>query len=65
VKITTAAEVCVGCGQCALAVPAVFDQDERFGTVLLLDARPPEELHGPVRAAAVNCPVQAISVGEN
>ena len=52
---------CIGSGQCALAVPEVFDQDARSGTVVLLDARPPEELHDAVREAAERCPVEAIS----
>lgn len=53
---------CVGSGQCALAVPEVFDQDEEDGIVRLLDETPPADLHGAVREAAHRCPVQAISV---
>ncbi|MBD0689730.1 ferredoxin [Streptomyces sp. CBMA123] len=53
--------VCVGSGQCALATPEVFDQDDADGTVVLLDARPAPALHDAVRDAVRNCPVQAIS----
>ncbi|MEW2620506.1 ferredoxin [Streptomyces sp. NPDC048106] len=55
--------VCVGSGQCALAVPEVFDQDDEDGTVVLLDDRPQPELHDAVREAAALCPVQAILAG--
>ena len=53
---------CVASGQCVLAAGAVFDQDEEDGTVFLLDANPPPELHDAVFRAAALCPAQAISV---
>lgn len=52
---------CVGSGQCALTVPEVFDQDDHSGTVVLLDDRPPADLHDEVREATSRCPVQAIT----
>jgi ferredoxin len=52
---------CVASGQCVLAAGAVFDQHEEDGTVLLLDASPPPELHDAVRRAAALCPAWAIS----
>jgi ferredoxin len=55
---------CVASGQCVLRVAAVFDQQED-GTVLLLDANPPPELHDEVRRAEALCPAQAISVVES
>ncbi|WP_329200207.1 MULTISPECIES: ferredoxin [unclassified Streptomyces] len=58
--ITIEHDACVGSGQCALAVPEVFDQDDEDGTVLLLDERPPHDLHEAVHEAAGLCPVQAI-----
>ncbi|WP_327279927.1 MULTISPECIES: ferredoxin [unclassified Streptomyces] len=59
-RLTIEPGACVGSGQCALAVPEVFDQDEEDGTVLLLDDRPTPDLHEAVREAAALCPVEAI-----
>jgi ferredoxin len=56
---------CVASGQCVLAAGAVFDQREEDGTVLLLNASPPPELHDAVRRAAALCPAYAISVRSN
>ncbi|MGW7169491.1 ferredoxin [Streptomyces sp. NPDC054884] len=61
--ITVAPRVCIGSGRCALAVPDVFDQDERDGSVVLLDPRPSSALLSAVEAAA-DCPVAAISLRE-
>ncbi|MCL7457408.1 ferredoxin [Micromonospora echinofusca] len=60
-RIQVDSDSCVGSGQCALALPEVFDQDDADGTVVLLDDRPPAELHDAVREAASRCPVQAIT----
>jgi ferredoxin len=54
--------ICVSSGQCAFAVPDVFDQDDDNGRVVLLDADPPQELHHAVAEAAHRCPVRAISL---
>jgi ferredoxin len=64
-RVTTRTDVCVGCGQCALAVPEVFDQQEDDGTVVLLETRPPAALHRRVRETAISCPVGAISTVES
>ena len=40
--------------------PEVFDQDEKEGLVMLVDAAPPAALAGYVRKAALLCPAQAI-----
>jgi ferredoxin len=61
VRIQVDSDSCVGSGQCALALPEVFDQDDADGRVVLLDDRPPTELHGAVREAASRCPVRAIT----
>jgi ferredoxin len=55
---------CCGSGQCVLLAPEVFDQREDDGTVVLLDAAPPEALHGDVRESAAVCPGAAIRVEE-
>lgn len=51
-------DVCIGAGQCALAAPKVFTQDDDGLSQLLAEAEP-----GPmVGEAARACPVQAITV---
>ena len=57
-------EKCCGAGQCVLLAPAVFDQGENDGIVVLLDPRPAGPLHAAVREAAAVCPTSAISVDE-
>jgi ferredoxin len=54
--------VCVGAGQCALRAPAVFDQSEDDGTVVVLDAQPGTEHEEDVQAAVLLCPSGAIWV---
>lgn len=61
-RVAVDASVCIGSGQCAMTVPEVFDQDEQYGTVVLLLAQPPDQLHDAVREVAERCPVRAISV---
>jgi ferredoxin len=51
---------CCGAGSCVLAAPDVFDQRDEDGIVVLLDARPPAELHQAVQDAAAVCPAAAI-----
>lgn len=55
---------CVAVGNCALIAPAVFDQRDDDGTVVLLDATPPKSEHEPVRAAALRCPAAVIALHE-
>ncbi len=61
-RIVVDEEKCVGGGQCVMAAPAVFDQDDDTGTVLLLDAEPAAEHDDAVRQAARLCPAVAITV---
>lgn len=51
---------CCGSGNCVLAAPEVFDQDEADGLVLLLRPAPPPEAADQVRRAADLCPAGAI-----
>lgn len=60
--ITVDVARCVGAGQCALAAPEVFDQDENEGTVVVLRHRPPAELQGKVTEAADLCPANVIRI---
>ncbi len=57
-------EKCCGAGQCVVAAPAVFDQGEDDGIVLLLNAEPLAELHYAVRQAIRVCPALAITIEE-
>jgi ferredoxin len=55
---------CIGSGQCMLAAPDVFDQDEDGFVVLLNDAPPPERRDDVLQAEAT-CPALAITVEED
>lgn len=56
------AGVCIGAGLCALRVPAVFDQSDDDGTVVVLDHEPGAEYEDAVRQAVELCPSGALSV---
>lgn len=64
-KIEVDQEKCIGSGQCALAVPEVFDQREDDGIVELLDHNPPPRQWEAARRAATVCPAAAITVHED
>ncbi|NED12978.1 ferredoxin [Streptomyces sp. SID9124] len=53
---------CVGAGRCVLAAPAVFDQDEEDGLVLVLAERPPASQSDAVREAVWSCPSGALTL---
>ncbi len=55
---------CCGAGQCVMVAPAVFDQRDEDGIVILLDAEPPPEQFESVRQAIRVCPALAIAVEE-
>lgn len=50
---------CVGGGQCVLAAPDLFDQDDLDGTVILLRQPGPDDEDAAVQAERV-CPARAI-----
>lgn len=54
-------EKCVFFGSCVMQAPDVFDQNDD-GVVVVLNERPPSQLHNPVRRAASLCPAKAIAV---
>ncbi|MEU3337844.1 ferredoxin [Streptomyces sp. NPDC002144] len=56
-------DVCIGAGQCALAAPKVFTQDDD-GLSTLLPGREDGGGDPMVREAARACPVSAITVAE-
>ncbi|MEV6835642.1 ferredoxin [Streptomyces sp. NPDC051133] len=56
-------DVCIGAGQCALAAPGVFTQDDD-GYSTLIPGSAGGEGDPMVREAARACPVHAITVTE-
>ncbi|MET8245156.1 ferredoxin [Streptomyces sp. NPDC005202] len=56
-------DLCIGAGQCALAAPGVFTQDDD-GFSTLLPGREDGVGDPMVREAARACPVGAITVSE-
>ncbi|MFG2647888.1 ferredoxin [Streptomyces sp. NPDC048436] len=56
---------CAGSGLCMAQVPAVFDQSDEDGKVLLNAPEPGPELTAAVRAAAGRCPSGAITLHEH
>ncbi|GAB2755270.1 ferredoxin [Amycolatopsis magusensis] len=63
-KITIDRDRCCGAGQCVLAAPDVFDQDDEEGLVIVLQESPAPEQHQAVREAASVCPTATIEVTE-
>ncbi|MGC5343868.1 ferredoxin [Streptomyces sp. DT24] len=57
-------ERCVAAGSCVITSPAVFDQDEDDGKVVLLIETPDDELRGTVVESVNVCPVAALSIAE-
>ncbi|GAA1914492.1 hypothetical protein GCM10009837_43980 [Streptomyces durmitorensis] len=55
---------CAGSGLCMAQVPAVFDQSDEDGKVLLNAPAPAPELAAAVRLAAARCPSGAITLHE-
>jgi len=63
-KIKIDIDKCVGGGQCVVASPLVFAQNEDDGLVIVLQESPPAELHESVRDAARLCPALVIHLEE-
>nr|WP_145492652.1 MULTISPECIES: ferredoxin [Streptomyces] len=61
-RISIDFDKCCGAGQCVLAAPAVFDQRDEDGVVVLLDGDPPAGQAENVTQAAAVCPAAAIQV---
>ncbi|WP_027761759.1 ferredoxin [Streptomyces sp. AA1529] len=61
-KIGVQRDRCVGGGQCVLAAPTVFDQDEEDGLVLVLDDEVPASDADAVREAVWACPSGALTL---
>ncbi|MCP2032344.1 ferredoxin [Okibacterium sp. HSC-33S16] len=63
-KVIADIEVCVAAGVCAAIAPAVFDQDDEVGKVILLDANPGDDQLDAVRDAVLSCPSAALRLVE-
>ena len=61
-RVVTDTARCVGSGQCVLTEPAVFDQSEDDGTVVVLIAHVEGEQLKSVEEAVDMCPSQALSL---
>lgn len=61
-KVVTDTARCVGAGQCVLTEPAVFDQSDDDGTVVVLVEHVEGERLAAVEEAVDMCPSQAISL---
>jgi ferredoxin len=59
-RVTVDRDGCATSSLCVYNVPEVFDQDERDGRVIVIDADPPDDLYSDVRDAARSCPTQSI-----
>jgi len=60
-RIKADTDLCVGSGQCVLAEPAVFDQDDD-GIVIVLNDSPEAAQQESARRAAALCPARAIAL---
>jgi len=61
-RVVTDTARCVGAGQCVLTEPAVFDQSDDDGTVVLLTEHVEGDQLATVEEAVDMCPSQAISL---
>ncbi len=64
-KVIADTEVCVAAGVCVTLAPAVFDQDDEVGKVILLTPNPGEEDYEAVRDAVLSCPSAALRLQDD
>ena len=62
IKVVIDRSRCVGAGQCVHVAPEVFDQDDKDGLVVLVDATPPDDIAQFASKAVLLCPAQAIRI---
>jgi ferredoxin len=55
---------CAGAGQCVLTDPALFDQSQEDGTVIVVTPRPGAAHQDRARQAVRLCPSGAITIAE-
>jgi ferredoxin len=56
---------CAGAGQCVLTDPALFDQSDEDGTVIVLTERVENGQLAKARVAVRICPNQALSLADD
>ncbi|MET7641796.1 (4Fe-4S)-binding protein [Streptomyces sp. NPDC005438] len=62
-RIQTDTDRCIGAGMCALTAPALFDQSEEDGTVVLLpEGWSQEGADEEARGAVERCPSGALTL---
>jgi ferredoxin len=64
VRIIADTSRCVGSGQCVLTDPAIFDQDDEDGTVVVKVDHPSDGHLDKARQAVHFCPSQALSLDD-
>ena len=64
-RVVTDTARCIGSGQCVLTEPAVFDQSDDDGTVVVLMEHVEGDQLKTVEEAVDMCPSQAISLEED
>ena len=60
-RITVNADLCIGGGQCVLAAPDLFDQDDD-GIVVVLNEFPGHDQEAAAREAVAVCPARVIEL---
>jgi ferredoxin len=63
-KVTVDQDKCASSGNCVMHAPAIFDQRDDDGVVVLLDENPSADQADNARKAAVGCPALAITIEE-
>ena len=61
-RVAADRDVCIGSGNCVFTAPAVFDQDDDEGLVVLLTPEVDPGDAEPVRDAVARCPSGALRV---
>jgi ferredoxin len=64
VEVAADRDVCIGSGNCVLTVPAVFDQDDDEGLVVLLTTDVAPQDADAVRQAVARCPSGALRLAD-
>lgn len=64
-KITIYPDKCVGVGQCVVAAPTLFSQNDDDGQVIQLKQQPDVAEYPAARAAVRLCPASALAIEED